>query len=265
MLENGSFKVIVSLAFLIFTACSWNLRFENVQKKLLESLPLFNSSLDCSRVYKKISKKDFLEWKKEKVIEWADKCLEKQQGKAAFLIFELLLRESKKRKDSVLEIKKWEKKLAEISFYTFKDYERALKHYTNLLEKPLNQEEKFSVQYHIAESFFYLKKYSQSLKETEKCFFDGISLDQEKAASFLKARIFMAKKNFKQALLFFEKQIKKFPEEEAFFREYLALIYELKKDFFSAINELEKIQPSNPFIRQKIKRLNDRQKEQPGF
>ena len=75
----------------------------------------------------------------------------------------------------------------------------------------------------------------------------------------------MKKKSFDQALLFFEKQIKRFPEEEDFFREYKAFVYEAEKKFFFAIEELEKIKSVKPFVQQKIQKLRERQSQQPGF
>ena len=233
---------------------------------LFPSLSFFKNAGDCEKAYKKISKKaSFSKKEKEKFAEQLKHCLKENKIKKAVFIFERLLKESQRQINSVNEIKKWKKKLAELSFYKLKDYEKALKHYTHLLAGPLEPGEKFLIQYHIAESFFYLRKYSQALRELEKCFFDGISMEQRKQALILKGRVFIAQRQFEPALLLFEEQIKKFPKEEAFFREYLAFIYESKKEFSSAIKELEKIDSPNLFIQKKINRLADRQNNQPGF
>ena len=253
------------LIFLFLTNCSWRGTFWNV-KDFLTPPYFFINSLDCETAYgiisktKKLSKKD-----KEKLEKQVDNCLREGKEQQSAFILEWLLEESKRRENRVTEIKQWEKKLAELSFYKLKDYEKALKYYIKLLTRPLKPGEKFSIQYHIAGSYFHLKKYSQSLREIEKCFFQGISLSEEKQASLLKGRIFIAQKQFEPAILFFEKQIKKFPGEEDFFREYLAFIYEAKKDFLSAVKELEKIEPPNAFTKEKIKHLLNRQNNQPGF
>ena len=250
------------LAFVFLAACSGSL--QNLQKKFLNPGGFFKRSLSCDEMYKRTFKKKLSKEEQKKIERQAEKCQGKDKIKWAFLILENLLRRSQKQAVSLMEIKRLEKKLAQLS-YTAKDYEKALKYYTSLLKKPLGPGEKFFIQYHIAESFFHLEKHSQAVRELEKCFFDGISLKQKKRASLLKGRIFMARHQFNQALLFFEKQIEEFPEEESFFREYLALIYEFKRDFPSAVRELEKIESSSPFIKQKIKNLSAQRRSRQGF
>lgn len=188
-------------------------------------------------------------------------CLKQKSPRLALFILE---RQIEKSRD-IKKTKEGELKSAELAFYQLKDYEKALKYFHRLLKKPLKPGEKFFIQYHIAESYFYLQKYSQAQREIGKSFSKGLSLSDRKKAWALKARIFMAGKDFEPAIELFQSQIKKFPEEESFFREYLALIYESKNDFFSAIEELEKIKSQNSFIRQKIQRLRERQNNQPGF
>lgn len=62
------------------------------------------------------------------------------------------------------------------------------------------------------------------------------------------------------ALDFLERQIELFPEEEAFFREYKALIYESKSQLSQAIDELKKIKPQTGFIKHKIFQLSERER-----
>lgn len=253
------------LAFVILTSCSWKGENRHIRSFLLKPLSLFVDSSACDKAYKTTSQaKSLSKSEMENIMKQAENCLEENEITKALFVFERLLKESKRQNAGTMEIKKWEEKLAGLFFYKIKNYEKALKYYTELLKKPLSLEERFSVQYHIAESFFHLKKYSQALRELEKCSFKEMSLKQEQTANFLKGRIFIAKEQFEQALLFFEEQIEKFPKQESFFREYLALIYELKKDFVSAAKELEKIDPQSVFIKQKIKRLSERQSKQPG-
>jgi len=225
----------------------------------------FKPFSSCYKTYKTLQKINRVSLKqKTKFAKKADLCLEKQKTQEALLILEHLLKKTEKDRGKQNEIKKWEKKLAQISFYKTKNYEKALKYYTRLLKRPLRPGEQFTIQYHIAESFFYLQKYSQALIELEKCFFQGLSIEKMKQALELKARIFLAEKNFDLAIELFKKQMKAFPEEEKFFREYLAFIYESKKDLLSAVAELEKIKDKDSFIQQKIQRLRQRQANQPG-
>ena len=254
------------LIFLFLNNCFWNGTIWTAKKKILKPLYFFMDSLDCETAYKRIFKGGELSIKgKEKLAKQADNCLKEGKDKQAVFLLERLLKESKRQENRVIEIKQWENKLADLFFHKLKDHEKALKYYTSLLTRPLEPGERFFIQKHISESFFHLKKHNQALREVEKCFFDGISIQQEKEAVFLKARILIEKKDFEQAISFFEKQIEKFPEEEAFFREYLAFTYEAKKDLLSAIKELEKIEPSSLFRKKKIQRLRERQNNQPGF
>ena len=209
--------------------------------------------------------KNLSQRERQKLIQKTEICLKQQKPKQAVLLLEQLLKIAQRQKLSLKEKKQVAKKLAEISFYKLKDYEKALKYYTFLLNGPQEPGENFLFQYHLAKSFFYLEKYPQSLREIEKCFFKGLSIEERKQALILKARVFMVQKQFEQALLLFKKQIIKFPKEEAFFREYLAFIYESKKDFLSAVKELEKIDKPSRFITNKIKRLMERQSNQPGL
>lgn len=253
------FVGIQVLIFLFLTNCSWD-------KTIVAVKELFMKSSSCEAAQKTISKDRKLSVNVEKKLKvQADNCLKEGEVQQSVFILEWLLKRLKKQKSRVTEIKELEKKLAGLFFDKLRNYEKALKYYVRLLTKPLNPGEKFYIQYHIADSYFHLKKSSQALKEVEKCFFEGISISEEKQASLLKGRIFIAQQQFAPALLFFEKQIEKFPEGEDFFREYLAFVYEAKKDFLSAVKELEKIDQPNAFIREKIRRLLNRQNNQPGF
>ena len=253
------------LALMFLTACSWN-NSQSSKKFLFNPFSFLGNSWSCEKTHKKLSERNRMSKKEKKQwVNGAEDCLKKNKIELAVFIFEKLLRESKTPRGSLKEIKKWEKTLANLAFYKVKNYEKALKYYILLLTRPLEPGEKFFIQLNVAESFFHLKKYSQALREVEKCFFKGLSIEQKKQALVLKGRIFIAEKQFKKAVELFEKQIVEFPEEENFFREYLALIYEGQKDFLSAIKELEKIQPPRSFVQQKIRRLIERQNNQPGF
>ena len=251
LLKKTFFIIFLYCNFFFLTSCE-------IVKRYFVTEP------DCSNVYGKVFEKG-KKLKRKALFEGADNCLQKEKFSEAVFLFEKLLLNLKRNQDSIVEIKKVEKKLAEISFYKTENYEKAIKYYVDLLKKPIKLEEKFFFQKQISESFLYLKKYEQALKEVNKCFYKEISLKEKKEAVLLKSRILIEKKAFEQALSFFEKQMDKFPEEEAFFREYRAFIYETKKEFLSAIEELEKIEPTNLFIKKKIQKLRERQSNQPGF
>ena len=207
----------------------------------------------CEREEKTLSKKE--------ILKKAELCLEKEKFSSAVLILENFLKKNTgQKKTKILK-----QKLAEISFYHLKDYNKALKYYTELLKISLLPTEKFSAQYHIAKAFYYLGKYSQALIEVERCFFKGVLIDEEKKALLLKGRIFMAQEDFDKALALFQAQIKKNPDQRDFFREYIAFIYESQENFLKAAQELKKIEKPSIFIQGQIERLKKRQNSQPGF
>ena len=90
-------------------------------------------------------------------------------------------------------------------------------------------------------------------------------MEERKQALLLKGRIFIAQNQFDKATQMFQKQMKNYPEQEDFFREYLAFIYESQKLFSLAVKELEKIKTPSSFLLKKIEKLKERQRNQPGF
>ncbi len=198
----------------------------------------------------------------------AEKCLKKYKNpKTSFLFYETLLSENLKQ-DSFLsfkEKKQIEFKLAQLSFHDLKNYRKAIKFYKESLKYVPHPQQKFFHQYQIADSFFLLGKYDQSLEEIEKALLEVGKPQDKQKAMILKGRNLISKKIFNKAIRFFERLIVEYPKKESFFREYLALIYEEKKDFSAAIREIEKIEPPTQFTRQKIQSLYERLKNQPGI
>ena len=193
-------------------------------------------------------------------------CLsQKAEPELALLILETLLKKALQAEDYLLA-KEIEIKLAPYFFYVSKDYNKALKYYSQLLKRSLGPGESFDFQYHIADSFFQLKKADQALLELEKTFFKGLSLEQEKKAFFLKLSILIFQKNFATAEILLQQRLEeaRFKDQDLL-REQLALVYESQKAFLKAIEELKKIKTTSPFVEQKIKRLKERQINQPGF
>jgi len=187
-------------------------------------------------------------------------------SKITFLFYESLLHESLKQ-DSFLTLKETKNiqfKLAQIAFYDLKMYRTAIKYYKESLKFALNPKQKFIRQYKIAQSFFLIHKYDQCLFEIKKMSFKDIPLELKQKALILKGRTFISQKNFKKAIPLFQQLIQKDPKKAALFREYLVLIYEEKKDFRSAIQEIQKIDPPNNFTREKTKYFYERLKNQPG-
>ena len=242
--------------FLLLTAGFLN-------SKEVKALGFFKK--DCSSLYKKsvkqLSKPQAkLPLKEErKLFEKLDTCLKEKE---AWNLVELLLKNSS-RQNLILKQKKIEKKAAELAFYKWKNFEKAIRYYSQLLKRPLDPGERFLFQYQLAKSFFQLEKHSQALIEVEKCFFKGISKQEKRKALFFKLQILLFQKNFSSAESLIKQLLQDFPEDEDFLRETLAVLYESQNKLSPAIEELKKIQQANPFVKTKIKRLEERLKNQP--
>lgn len=174
-----------------------------------------------------------------------------------------LLLKNYSRQGLVLKLKRLEKKTAELAYYKWGDFEKALKYYTRLLERPLEPGERFLFQYQIARSFLKLEKNSQALIEAEKSFFKGISNQEKKKALLLKLEILISQKNFSPAEKLIKESLKDLPEDQDFLRESLAVIYESENRLSLAVEELKQIQKPSSFIEVKIKRLEERLENQP--
>ena len=197
----------------------------------------------------------------------AEICLKKySKPESSFLFYDFLYNEAL-RGDHLLspeEIHNLEKNLADISFVYLKKYETAIRFYKKQLKNTKNPEEIEDIKYNIAESFFHLKKYDQSLLEIDNLL-EQVKNPQTTRKSFvLKGRLFLAQQKIDEAVLLFTRLIQKYPKQTKFFREYLALIYEERKEFVLAIKEMEKISPADSFVRSRIKRLQKRLDAQPG-
>ena len=220
---------------------------------------------DCSSLYKKYSKnlsKDpfHLSSKQEKILlEHLDSCTEEKE---IWLLFEMLSK-NYSRQGLILKLKRLEKKAIELAYYKWNNYEKAIKYYSRLLNKPLDPGEQFLFQYQKAKSFLMLKKVSQALIEIEKCFFKGISQEERRKAFLLKLQILIFQKNFSVAIALIENMIKDLPKDQDFLRESLAVVYESQNKLSLAVEELKQIKKRTSFIEIKIKRLEERIKNQP--
>lgn len=189
----------------------------------------------------------------------AESCESQKAYPSALVFYEALLSEIKG--EEAFRIKK---KIAEILFYQIKNYEKALKYYDALLQRAKGRREQFNLGYQISECFYHLGKYSQALLEVNKILKFRDTLKNREKAVLLKSSLLVVLKDYKTAIPFFRKQIKKYPEKETFFREYLALVFENQAKILLALKELEQIKPSTPFLEKKIKDLRGRLNNQPG-
>ena len=232
-----------------FSKVSW---FSKAKKSL--------SKGDCEQAVKHFSRLLKLNLKQQKfALQAAESCEKKKAYQSAVFFYETLLPEV--RGEEALRVKE---KIAEILFYQIKDYGKALKYYDALLQEAKGIREKFDLAYQISECFYQLKKYSQALLEVNKILKFRDTLKNKQKAVLLKSSLLIILKDYKTAVPFFREQIEKYPEKEAFFRQYLALVFENQAKILSAVRELEKIKPSTLFLEKKIKALKERLNNQPG-
>ena len=177
----------------------------------------------------------------------------------AVLFYEKWLKEFEGAKEKLREI---EKKLAELSFYKMRDYEKAIFYYDRLLTQYPSGKDLFDLQYGLSESFFKLKKYSQGLLEVEKILKQSsLPPGNRQKALQLKGSLLMALGEYGKAIDFFKFQVERFPEKAKIFRRYLAVIFETQGRYQLAIEELKKI--SSPSAAEKIEALTRRLARRP--
>jgi tetratricopeptide (TPR) repeat protein len=163
-----------------------------------------------------------------------------------------------------------QRKIADIYFTNFTDYNQAVTEYNRLLELPGTAEETATYRLAIARSYFYLNNFYQSQVEL-----DRIVKDNSKTkplvfeALLLKANIFLTTKHLDDAIEVLKRLIVENPERAK--AESIALVlevcYEEQKNFAKAIEVLQSMpvtEGRRGFIANKIKALRERQSYLPG-
>ena len=221
---------------------------------------------DCPSLYKKYSKKLLLSSavlsprEGEQIIKVLETCSKEEE---LWPFVDLLLRKEDSLQKLPFRQKELEKRVAKIAFYKWKNYEKAIKYYSQLLKRTLEPGEKFLFQYQIASSYLKLEKSSQALIENKKSLFKGITKEERKKALLLQLEIFIVQREFLLAENLIKKLLKNFKKDQVFLRETLATLYESQDKLLLAIEELKKIQDENDFIKIKIKQLEERLENQP--
>ena len=94
----------------------------------------FGFKSDCRGLYEQAFKLE-TKAKRQDLFKAGELCLKEKEFFKALVLLEKLLWSLKKNQKALLEIKTIEKKLANLSFYKIKKYEKAIKYYTDLLKK----------------------------------------------------------------------------------------------------------------------------------
>ena len=158
-------------------------------------------------------------------------------------------------------------KLAALYSEGMKDYESAFSLWFFLRDQTQQVNKKLSYSYKIALGFFEMQKWEESFLEINKSL-KRVNIESElhKYFLFLKGRVLLMQGQFNPAEQVFRQISRQYPQ---FFQDqniywYLSLIYESQKDFQQAIRELKKVQKSSEFLKDKIERLREKEKNLPA-
>lgn len=162
-----------------------------------------------------------------------------------------------------------QKQLVSIYFDRIVDYNKAVLEINKLLQMSLSQEEKIKYKISLARSYYYQNNFEQAENEVDEFLRTGLSSEQMFSMLMLKGNISLARKDLGKAVKIYKEIIEKFEEnaKKENVGVTLALTYEEMKDYKSAIltlGEVRKYHSVPEYIDLKIKKLQERQKNQPG-
>ncbi|NQY99147.1 MAG: tetratricopeptide repeat protein [Bdellovibrionales bacterium] len=172
-------------------------------------------------------------------------------------------------KDSKLRYQS-QKSIADIYFEKLNDYSNSILEYNKLLRLPHDDSDHYKHKSRVAKSHFQLNDFYQSAIEIEsllKKYKD--SPDQVFELSLFKANILLTTKKVDEAINLYVDLLTNYPTKSTDENVpiSLAIAYEEKKEFGKAIRVLQDIEAeseSEEFIQLKIRRLEERAKNQPG-
>jgi tetratricopeptide (TPR) repeat protein len=163
-----------------------------------------------------------------------------------------------------------QKSIADIYFEKLNDYTNSILEYNKLLRLPHADEDHYKLKARVAKAHFQLNDFYQSAVEIEsllKKYED--SPDKVFELSLFKANILLTTKKVDEAIDLYVDLLTTYPKNST--KENvpisLAIAYEEKKEFGKAIRVLQDIEAESEneeFIQLKIRRLEERAKNQPG-
>jgi tetratricopeptide (TPR) repeat protein len=162
-----------------------------------------------------------------------------------------------------------QKQIVSIYFDQLTDYQKAIIEINKLLVMLTDPREKTDYKMKLARAYYYQNNFTQAENEADEFLATNPSMDLKFDMIFLKGNIALAKKDLPTAVAIFKSLLQEFPERAIKDNVGLTLsvCYEEMKDFKAAIEVLEKLKNTHPmpeYIDIRIKRLQDRLKNQPG-
>lgn len=162
-----------------------------------------------------------------------------------------------------------QKMLADIYFDHLADYKQSIIEINRFLSLSTDSQERTKYKISLARSYYYQNLFDQALNEVE----EFLKIEPNEINKFdmlmLKGNILLAQKELSRASEVFKTVLQKYPEKskQENVALTLAVCYEEMKDFKSAIDTLSGLKESHPvpeYIDIRIKRLEERRKNQPG-
>ncbi len=162
-----------------------------------------------------------------------------------------------------------QKQIVAVCFDHMTDYQRAVIEINKLIVMLPDPKEKAEFKMKLARAYYYQNNFTQAKNETDEFLRTNPPADQKFDMTFLKGNIALAEKDMPTAIELFKSLLDEFPDRAVKDNVGLTLsvCYEESKDFKSAIEVLEKLKNSHPmpeYIDIRIKRLQERLKNQPG-
>ncbi len=162
-----------------------------------------------------------------------------------------------------------QKQIVAIYFDHLTDYQKAVLEINKMVSMLTDAKDRNEYKIRLARAYYYQNNFNQAENEVDEFLKTNPQSDQRFDMTLLKGNIALAKKDLPAAIAIFKIVLADFPERAV--KENvgltLSVCYEELKDFKSAIETLEKLKTTHPmpeYIDIRIKRLQDRLKNQPG-
>jgi tetratricopeptide (TPR) repeat protein len=162
-----------------------------------------------------------------------------------------------------------QKQIVSICFDHLTDYQKAVIEINKLIVMIPDPKEKAEYKMKLARAYYYQNNFTQAKNETDEFLRTSPPSDQKFDMTFLKGNIALAEKDLPTAIGLFKSLLTEFPDRAIKDNVGLTLsvCYEEMKDFRGAIEVLEQLKATHPmpeYIDIRIKRLQERLKNQPG-
>jgi tetratricopeptide (TPR) repeat protein len=191
--------------------------------------------------------------------------LELKDYKKAITYLQFLVLNSKDPKERVSA----QKQLAAMYFDQLQNYDKAILEYNRLIDSSDSETERAAYKLDIARANYYQNNFFQAQSELDQLLKMRVEDEDRFSAIVLQSNIFIAQKECGKAIELLKKVIGLYPQKamQENVSQTLAVCYEETGSFAEAIKILETIKPHHPqpdYVELRIKRLRERQKNQPG-